>query len=197
LAKREFPGGRLDWFVYPKFLESVRGLFAISTEIEVREIDPGSVVMVHSLQHRELTVRPEDAKTDLYRSIYEHHEIPFRMRWELDPLPSAVQLIEQVSYPRGKYAFVADHPSRGIEIDKRRLPNVRHFKPDKRRNGSILSFARALQNAEEIHVYEGVWFHFSESLSLTARMVLHRYAKAFIPVFNDYAPTRHKWEILT
>jgi hypothetical protein len=132
---------------------------------------------------------------DEFERTYKHFGIPYDHRWSACPIESACDRVEQMAVPDRKYAFVHDDPDRGYRIDLERLPNLTCYHPSSFERESILEFKDLLENADEVHVIDSVFFHFAESIKPKGRLYIHRYARPYNKRYNDYK-TRYKWKVI-
>lgn len=166
-------------------LASPPGLYGVPEESALVGVD-GPVM--RSGHYAEKSFGPADKSFP--ELFYQQLGVPWVERWSASVINQAASWIDSEEVCD---VFVHDDTSRGFVITRLNSSDV--YRPSDGGN-SILRHATALRSAREIHVIDSCFYHLVESLEgINARLFLHRYARAFIPIWNDY-PRRHKWEIL-
>jgi hypothetical protein len=121
--------------------------------------------------------------------FYRQLKIPFEVRWTSCPIAAASKKVQQRDWPLRTSLVHDDVPRHEIT----QLPQS--FLRVKEDGQSILNLARAVESASDLHVIDSAVFHLIECLQPRGDLYLHRYAKAFKPVWNECG-TRHAWKVI-
>jgi hypothetical protein len=155
-------------------------------------LDGGDQVLRSGHYHSEPTQSQSGPTKSFPELFYEQLGIPWSERWTASPINRAASWAKPIE--SDCQVFVHDDASRRLCIS-RGIEGKELYRPAEG-GGSILRHASAIRSAKEIHVIDSSFYHLVESLSpISAKLYLHRYARAFIPIWNDY-PRQHQWNIL-
>lgn len=129
------------------------------------------------------------------KSFYRQAGVPFEKRWS--EFTCQRQPSRELKPPEGQFCFIHEDPSRGILIDRSRLPQDMPWvfaKPGLTQN--LFDWWEHLEKATELHLMESCFAVLADSLpELQARrVVIHAYARNSIP--PTYAQRLSSWEIL-
>ena len=106
----------------------------------------------------------------------------------------AARLVPQLEWPE-QAGFLHDDRERGFAISKFLRYPVVCQRVVKGEADSILSYARAIEHAPEVHLIDSAFVHLTESLAPRGALFLHRYARFWRQGWYDI-PLRHKWTII-
>lgn len=120
---------------------------------------------------------------DFSKSFYEHVDLPYEYRWRRCPIRSVSFLADPIRIPvwdpkhTNRRIFIHEDPSRNFNAHRApRSGDV--FSPDAKDIGvSMLSYARIINTADEIHCIDSAFFHLVDSLDPVGKLYLHCYAR--------------------
>jgi hypothetical protein len=193
LAERH---GGLIFPCVKKYEVSVRSFFVGYPEIEVRDVATASELWntdADCIQAAEEQIPPR-CEIDHYRWLYQKLGVDYEERWARCPIRWSRVKVDQIPIPRDKYVFLHDDSNRKFMIDDSRVPRFYTLYANPIEE-SILEFCHVIENADEVHVIDSAFFHLTEHLRPKGNLFLHRYARPYYPIWNDYL-TRHQWTIL-
>ncbi len=207
--------GHLRVPAYEEYMESVKSFYVNHPEIEVYPVDnpDGSnrgsppiecfTVIGEPITCGVYGPKVEDISLSWPETFYKQLGVDYAHRWDSCPLQKAWQKTGPQVLQTPKW-FVHDDPERGYIITKL-IPTTPKacFRPLMNK-GSILRYAYALAQAQEVHVIDSAFLHMAESLDTFGKLFFHRYARGPAPavvggvrtIQHDY-PTRKTWQIIT
>lgn len=129
------------------------------------------------------------------RSFYEQGGLPFDLRWSGWKCKRDITSERGFSFD-GPYMFLHDDPTRGFQIDLKRVwgekTGLRIEKPTQTQH--IFQWWNIVEHAEEIHCIPSSFAHWIDSIDLpkNPRLFLHAYTRKGEPL----AIFKKNWEIL-
>lgn len=195
-----------------RYWNSVQSIFINNPEVEVMVV-PNMDAVVKMREHKGSIRAYEDEiprdidffQMDHYRWIYEKLLfLPYDFRWNQCPIKLASRRVSQACFRDiEQYRFIHDDPERGFRIRMQDIKPLARTTVDAIDRWhrphdlamSILRYVDMIEYAAEVHVIDSAFFHLTESIQPKGKLFLHRYARPYYPVWNDYE-TRHAWEIV-
>jgi hypothetical protein len=139
--------------------------------------------------------QPEPRDCSFPEWFYRQLDVPYSERWDSCPIWPATNCVSQQEIPDILHLFLHDDAAREFNIDDNRLPPLEPFLP-LFTGESILRYRDMIEYASEVHVIDSCFYHLVNCLNPTGKLFLHRYARAYSDIFNNY-PSRQTWEIIT
>lgn len=174
---------------------SVESIFVHYPNIEVRVVesdhevqtlarDPNAIRLGHySRIHRK---EGEDSIQWIYRTAGED----VAQRFERKVIPLACAEVYQPDNPE-RLPVIHEDKARGFPLDRDTLKPGRHIRV-RDEGTSILSWAKSLTKAYEVHCIDSAILHLCEQLETPADLFYHKYARVGSLDYHF----RHKWTVL-
>jgi hypothetical protein len=185
--------GGLRFVCLREHFESVSSFF-LGTQIEViihENIDIQKEILEDIIVTGGMI--PVTAERSWAEEFYRQMDLPYEIRWDYCPIAKAVKFVPQYDWPKD-VSFAHDDPNRGMQIQKFHKYPVKLGRVQNE-GGSILQYARAIETAPQVHVIDSCFYHLIECLDPSGELYYHKYAKMFIPGWNN-VPTRKPWLVI-
>lgn len=153
-------------------------------EVQTLARDPKAICLGHySKIHRK---EGEDSIQWVYRTAGED----VSQRFDRKVIPLACAEVYQINNVE-RLPVIHEDKARGFPIDRRLLKGVMHVKV-RDEGTSILSWAKVLTKAYEVHCIDSAILHLCEQLETPADLFYHKYARLGSLDYHF----RHKWTVL-
>jgi len=187
-------------FVKPEYVQSVKFMFRDLPNIEFLEGSADSAIdflRLNNINNNDV-IYAGFHWVDRYGSTFEENfylqnNVPFENKWSkfyVDRDTKREDDIFEKYNIKEPYIFLHQDESRGLTIDKNKIPNIKIVEPNQLQTNNIFDYSKLIQNAESVHCIESSFLHMIDLMNLNENVFLHTYSRVhpeqfFMPKYKN------------